>query len=192
MIIFYKYLDRIKKKRSPQLSTLNIPQSRTMIRFILVLVAVITLVNSTNAIKEPKTGLDFPAKYDGSKLSKWGVRTKGPIKVYSVGQYGDTFLLKMNMKVGAEKMASAMTDALKPRCKDAESIEEFKTAMLNGLPKGCSKGSSLAFACKGGKLSMSANNKKIGCVKNKNLAKAFIGIYTDRKAVCKLIDVEED
>lgn len=162
-----------------------------MTRFLLFLSCLLlALVGNVGALKEPKTGMEFPAKYQGAKLSHWGVRTKGPIKVYSVGQYGETFLLKMNMKVGAEKMASAMTDALKPRCKDAERIDEFKNIMTSGLPKGCSKGMSLSFATKGGKIAMSVNNKSIGTVSSKPLAKAFQGIYTDRKAVCKLSPVE--
>lgn len=33
------------------------------------------------AIKEPRTGIEFPEKYKGSALQKLGVRTKGPIKV---------------------------------------------------------------------------------------------------------------
>ena len=168
------------------------PSTMAMTRFLLLLGCIlVACVTDVRALKEPKTGMDFPAKYQGSKLSKWGVRTKGPIKVYSVGQYGETFLLKMNMKVGAEKMASAIADALKPRCKDAECIEEFKTVMTDGLPKGCSKGMSLSFATKGGKIAMSVNNKSIGTVSSKPLAEAFQGIYTDRKAVCKLSPVEK-
>ena len=148
------------------------------------------IVGCVNAVAEPKTGIDFPPKYQGSTLSKLGVRTKGPIKVYAVGQYDETFLLKMNMKVGAEKMASALGDALKPRCSDAGCIEEFKEVMTKGLPKGCSKGMSLAFVTKGGKVAMLANNKSIGSVSSKDLAKAFKGIYTDKKAVCKMNPVE--
>ena len=148
------------------------------------------LLAAVNGITEPKTGLDFPPKYQKVPLSKLGVRTKGPIKVYAVGQYDETFLLKMNMKVGAEKMAAALGDALKPRCSDTECIEEFKSVMTKGLPKGCGKGMSLAFVTKGGKVAMSVNNKSIGSVSSKPLAKAFKGIYTDKKAVCKLYPVE--
>jgi hypothetical protein len=151
--------------------------------------AVLVTLSRVQGIPEPKTGLDFPAKYLGSALSKLGVRTKGPIKVYAVGQYGETFLLKMNMQVGAEKMASALSDALKPRCSDKECIEKFKTMMMDGLPKGCGKGMNLAFATKGGKVAMIVNNKAIGNVASKPLAKAFIGIYCDSKAVCKLNSV---
>jgi hypothetical protein len=149
---------------------------------------VLLVVVGVQAILEPKTGLDFPTKYQGSALSKLGVRTKGPIKVYAVGQYGDaeTFLLKMNMQVGAEKMATALSDALKPRCSDKDCIEKFKTMMTNGLPKGCNKGMNLAFVTKGGKVAMIVNNKDVGNVASKPLANAFKGIYCDNKAVCKL------
>ena len=151
----------------------------------LLLVWVISTVG-VHAIQEPRTGLDFPAQYQGADLSKLGVRNKGPIKVYAVGQYDDTFLLKMNMKVGAAKMASAMGDALKPRCGDEGCIAEFKDVMTKGLPNGCSKGMSLAFVCSGGKVSMLANDKSIGCVDSQQLATAFQGIYTDKNAVCKM------
>ena len=50
------------------------------------------------------------------------VRTKGPIKVYAVGQYGDTFLLKMSYGVGASKMTAALADALKPRSAKQNSL----------------------------------------------------------------------
>lgn len=156
--------------------------------FIYLLLALL-LVGDVLAIPEPKTGIDFPSKYQGAALSKVGVRTKGPIKVYAVGMYGETFLLKMNMKVSAEKMASALGDALKPRCGNSDCIDEFKGVMTSGLPKGCNKGMSLAFITKGGKVSMLANNKSIGSVSSKELAKAFKGIYTDKKAVCKLSPV---
>jgi hypothetical protein len=148
------------------------------------------LAGDVFAIPEPKTGIDFPPKYQGASLSKVGCRTKGPVKVYACGQYDETFLLKMNMKVGAEKMASALSDALKPRCRDAACIEEFKTIMTKGLPKGCTKGMSLAFVTKGGKVAILANDKSIGSVSSKPLAKAFQGIYTDKKAVCKMTPVE--
>jgi len=154
------------------------------------LFALLLLAVVVHGIQEPKTGIDFPAKYEKAPLSKLGVRTKGPIKVYAVGQYGETFLLKMNMKVGAEKMASALGDALEPRCKDGACIDEFKSIMTKGLPKGCAKGMSLAFLTKGGKVAIKANNKSIGAVSSKPLAKAFQGIYTDKKAVCKMNPVD--
>ena len=104
---------------------------------LLLLIASATTVHA--AAQEPKTGVSFPDKFKGSPLDKTGVRTKGPIKVYAVGQYDKTFLLQMTFGVGAEKMASALKDALKPRCNDAQKVDEFEELMLKGLPNGAPK-----------------------------------------------------
>jgi hypothetical protein len=78
---------------------------------------------------------------------------KGPIKVYAVGEYDDgSYVLKMSYGVGAQKMTSALADALKPRCSDATLIEEFEECLLKGLPNGAPKGTQLAFSTGGGKL----------------------------------------
>jgi hypothetical protein len=78
---------------------------------------------------------------------------KGPIKVYAVGEYDDgSYVLKMSYGVGAQKMTSALADALKPRCSDAMLIEEFEECLLKGLPNGAPKGTQLAFSTGGGKL----------------------------------------
>ena len=115
------------------------------------------------------------------------MRTKGPIKVYAVGEYDSgTFLLRMSYGVGAQKMASALADALKPRCKDAKQIEEFETCLLSGLPNGAPKGTELEFATGGSKLSVSVNQKPLGAVGSKALCSAFAAIYTDRNAVCTM------
>lgn len=45
------------------------------------LVSLFLLFSTVLAVKETRTGIDFPEKYKGSHLSKLGVRTKGPIKV---------------------------------------------------------------------------------------------------------------
>jgi len=147
------------------------------------------LLATAFAVKEPRTGIDFPEKYKGSHLQKLGVRTKGPIKVYAVGQYDQTFLLKMYMGVGTEKMSGALSDALKPRCKEKEAIEDFESLMKKGCPNGVPKGTSLAFGTGGGKLSISVNDKNIGTVGSKPLSQAFAGIYTDKNAVCTLYPV---
>ena len=88
-------------------------------------------------MKEPRTGISFQEKRNGGSLDRLGVRTKGPIKVYAVGEYdnGD-YVLKMSYGVGASKMVSALGDALKPRCSDASLIDKFEECLLNGLPNG--------------------------------------------------------
>lgn len=186
-----------------------------MLRFL----ALFLLLVAAFAVKEPRTGIDFPSKYKGSLLEKLGVRTKGPIKVrydvrvcycdcratinqqcccslsikvYAVGQYSDTFLLKMHMGVGTEKMSGALSDALKPRCKNKEAIEDFESLLKKGCPKGVPKGMSLAFDTGRGKLGVSVNDKSVGSIGSKPLSQAFKGIYTDKNAVCKLYPVGEE
>ena len=72
---------------------------------------------ATTSHIEPKTGIAFLERYKRMKLNKLGVRSKGPLKVYAVGLYGQSlFVLKMKMSVTAEKISGALADALKPRC----------------------------------------------------------------------------
>ena len=94
---------------------------------------------SAGVLKEPRTGISFQEKRGFGSLGALGVRTKGPIKVYAVGEYdnGD-FVLKMSYGVGASKMVSALGDALKPRCGDATLIDKFEECLLAGLPNGLS------------------------------------------------------
>lgn len=96
------------------------------------------------------------------------MRTKGPIKVYAVGQYGsDKFRLQMSYGVSAKKISSALGDALRPRCKDAAQIEEFEACLLKGLPGGAPAGTVLEFATGGRELHVSVNNKSLGAVGTK-------------------------
>mmetsp|Transcript_47936 Transcript_47936/g.133693 ORF Transcript_47936/g.133693 Transcript_47936/m.133693 type:complete len:199 (+) Transcript_47936:53-649(+) len=106
-----------------------------------VLVVLATLVASASAgFTEARTGIAFPDKLGGKPLNRLGVRTKGPIKVYAVGEYGDTFLLQMSYGVGAAKMSAALGDALKPRCGDSKLIADFEACLTKGLPNGAPKG----------------------------------------------------
>jgi hypothetical protein len=157
------------------------------LRLALLLLAVVL----TAAITEPKTGVDFPHKFKGSSLSKVGVRSKGPIKIYAVGQYGKTFLLQMTYGASASKMTSALKAAMQSRCRDANKVNEFECLMLKGLPSGAPKGTKIAFQTAGGKLSLSVNGRGVGSIESKPLASALAGIYTDGNAVCKLNPVSK-
>lgn len=140
-------------------------------------------------VTEPKTGQKFPDK----GLSRLGVRYKGPIKVYAVGEYNDgRYMLKMSYGVGASKMTSALADALKPRCSDADAISKFEECLTKGLPNGAPKGTKMEFATGGGSLGVSVNGKKVGEVRSKVLSKAFANIYSDRNAVCSMDPVGSD
>jgi uncharacterized protein YcbX len=159
--------------------------------FVFVIVLLLIGVGAAN-INEPRTGISFPERLKRAPLSKLGVRTKGPIKIYAVGQYGSSFMLKMAFSVGAQKMSSALVDALKPRCKGcSKEITEFETLVLSGLPNGAPKGTEMVFGTGGGKLTVTVNDKAIGSISSKSLASAFEKIYTDKNAVCALKPVGE-
>ena len=99
------------------------------------IVLLLALAGVSADVVEPKTGIKFSDKRGGASLSRLGVRYKGPIKVYAVGEYSDgTYALKMSYGVGAAKMTSALADALKPRCSDAAAIEEFEECLAKGRP----------------------------------------------------------
>lgn len=160
--------------------------------------AILVLFEAATAagMKEARTGITFPVKRGAAALTKLGVRTKGPIKVYAVGLYegagsAQTFMLKMSYGVGAKKMSSALSDALKPRCSDAKLISDFEDCLVKGLPAGAPQGTELVFGTGGGKLSLSVNGKSVGTIASKPLAKAFANIYCDNNAVCEMKPVGE-
>jgi uncharacterized protein len=156
--------------------------------------------------QEPRTGIEFDPIVQNLSLEKLGVRTKGPIKVYAVGQYGKSsrtgnnnnngklnlaFVLKMSMNVSREKLSSALMDALEPRCQkfgcEANTNVEFRDMVLQGLPlEGAKSGTTLIFNTSGNKVSLTVNNKRKGKIVGKAVAKAFAAIYTDNKAVCTM------
>lgn len=142
---------------------------------------------------EPRTGIKFPDKRGSAVLNRLGVRYKGPIKVYAVGEYADgTYMLKMSYGVGAQKMASALSDALKPRCSDSKSIAAFEDCLLKGLPNGAPKGTKLVFSTGGSALKVAVNDKAVGTIGSKPLAKAFANVYCDGKAVCAMAPIGDD
>ena len=111
-------------------------------------------------------------------------------QVYAVGEYDDgTYMLKMSYGVGAQKMTSALADALKPRCSDSKLIAQFEECLLKGLPSGAPKGTKLVFSTGGGRLGVSVNDKAVGTIGSKVLSSAFASIYCDKNAVCTMAGV---
>ena len=158
------------------------------------LVTLLLLLGTATAdVVESKTSLKFPEKRGGAALSKLGVRYKGPIKVYAVGEYSDkSYMLKMSYGVNAQKISSALGEALKPRCSDTKSIEAFENCLKKGLPNGAPKGTKMVFSTAGGKLGVSVNDKQVGTIASKAIATAFANIYSDSKAVCTMNAVGSD
>lgn len=56
--------------------------------FLNLLVLLPVVLATSSAMKDPATGISFPAKKNGLEIFGVGVRRKGPIKVYSVAAYG--------------------------------------------------------------------------------------------------------
>jgi len=140
-----------------------------------------------DAVEEKKTGISFPRKQEGGTLTKLGVRYKGPIKVYAVGEYDNgMYNLKMSFGVSASKISSALADALKPRCSDPQLIADFEKCLVGGLPNGAKKGTNMMFGTGGGKLTVKINGKSACSFASKELATAFANIYRDKNAVCKM------
>ena len=97
-----------------------------------------------------------------------------------------TFLLKMNFRVGAEKMASAIADSVGGRSTEDDKVSELKNVILGGMAdskKGATKGTSFQFDCGNDGIDVSVNGKLSGRVESSGLSKAFCGVYLDDNAV---------
>lgn len=95
-----------------------------------------------------------------------------------------TFLLKMNFKVGAEKMASAIAESVAPRYDGSESeVNDLKDIISKGIDGAATKGTILQFDCTEEGLEVTVNGKEQGVVPSAGLAKAFCDVYLDDKAV---------
>lgn len=94
-----------------------------------------------------------------------------------------TFLLKMNFKVGAEKMAGAIAESVAPRASDKSAVETLKKLILDGVAaKGAaSPGTTLRFDCSAVGVNVSVDGKNVGSAPG--LCEAFCDVYLDDKAV---------
>eukprot|EP00546_Thalassionema_frauenfeldii_P009983 CAMPEP_0178923438 /NCGR_PEP_ID=MMETSP0786-20121207/16719_1 /TAXON_ID=186022 /ORGANISM="Thalassionema frauenfeldii, Strain CCMP 1798" /LENGTH=181 /DNA_ID=CAMNT_0020597933 /DNA_START=135 /DNA_END=680 /DNA_ORIENTATION=- len=163
---------------------------------------------------DPATGIQFSSRIEDREIAGVGVRKKGPIKIYAVGMYvpdavkeavsdmsksskdamnalrenakssNATFLLKMNFKVGAEKMASAIAESVAPRHSGSETeISDFKSMIANGISGAAKKGTTFQFDCSEDGLKVTVDGKDQGVVPSAGLAQAFCDVYLDDKAV---------
>eukprot|EP00581_Thalassiosira_minuscula_P014690 CAMPEP_0183719428 /NCGR_PEP_ID=MMETSP0737-20130205/12373_1 /TAXON_ID=385413 /ORGANISM="Thalassiosira miniscula, Strain CCMP1093" /LENGTH=210 /DNA_ID=CAMNT_0025949145 /DNA_START=113 /DNA_END=745 /DNA_ORIENTATION=+ len=94
-----------------------------------------------------------------------------------------TFLLKMNFKVGAEKMASAIAEGVIPRASDKAAVETLKKLILDGVAsKGAATpGTILQFDCSDEGVKVSVDGSVIGTAPE--LKEAFCDVYLDDKGV---------
>jgi hypothetical protein len=97
-----------------------------------------------------------------------------------------SFVLKMNFKVGAEKMASAIAESVAPRHSVQSEVDELKGLIFSGVSeKGAAvKGTLLQFDCSPETgVDLSVDGKEQGNVPSPGLAKAFCDVYLDDKCV---------
>eukprot|EP00560_Eucampia_antarctica_P006138 CAMPEP_0197823160 /NCGR_PEP_ID=MMETSP1437-20131217/481_1 /TAXON_ID=49252 ORGANISM="Eucampia antarctica, Strain CCMP1452" /NCGR_SAMPLE_ID=MMETSP1437 /ASSEMBLY_ACC=CAM_ASM_001096 /LENGTH=185 /DNA_ID=CAMNT_0043422173 /DNA_START=95 /DNA_END=652 /DNA_ORIENTATION=- len=165
------------------------------------------------------TKINFSPRLGDLSIFGVGVRRKGPIKIYSVGLYGNstaresikdlsassnkedafeelrskvksnpptTFLLKMNFKVGAEKMASAIADSVAPRHSgDSNEVDNLKKLIFEGISEkgAATKGTTFQFDCSNDKISVSVDGVDQGSVESSGLSQAFCDVYLDKNSV---------
>lgn len=95
-----------------------------------------------------------------------------------------TFLLKMNFKVGAEKMADAIADSVAPRTSEMDAVETLKNLILGGVAaKGAATpGTTLQFDClKNGEVKVSVDGREVGTAPG--LRRAFCDVFLDDNGV---------
>lgn len=105
------------------------------------------------------------------------------------GSTDTSFVLRMNFKVGAAKMASAIAESVAPRHKKAEEVESLKSLIFEGVDKkgAATKGTVFEFDCSSGGVKVSVDGEPQGNVDSKGLAKAFCDVYLDDKGVSKAL-----
>mmetsp|Transcript_9760 Transcript_9760/g.22834 ORF Transcript_9760/g.22834 Transcript_9760/m.22834 type:complete len:202 (-) Transcript_9760:62-667(-) len=126
--------------------------------------------------KETKDSMSSTAKDDKGAMSK--------LRDSVVSANATTFLLKMNFKVGAEKMAGAIADSVSPRASDKASVEALKKLILDGVSsKGAATpGTILKFDCSSsGDVRVSVDGVEIGSAPG--IQQAFCDVFLDDKAV---------
>ena len=97
-----------------------------------------------------------------------------------------SFLLKMNFKVGAEKMANAIAESVAPRHDNAGDVDALKSLIFEGVSKkdgGATKGTTFQFDCCSSGIDVSVDGAKQGNVPSAGLAQSFCDVYMDDDAV---------
>ncbi|KAL3771248.1 hypothetical protein ACHAW5_006657 [Stephanodiscus triporus] len=196
--------------RSLALDTMIIPKRAAAV---IALAIVTLNGGAVAAMIDPATKITFDDRLGSLNLFGVGVRKKGPIKVYSVGMYSDveakaavssksnradaisalrdsvkstpqtSFVLKMNFKVGAEKMAGAIAESILPRTSNRAAVDTLKQLILDGVAsKGAATpGTVLRFDCSKEGVKVSVDGSVIGTAPS--LQHAFCDVFLDDNCV---------
>ncbi len=129
------------------------------------------------------------AKEALSNLSKTADKVKALASLQSGAKENPpvSFLLKMNFKVGAEKMAGAIADSVSPRHSNAADVEALKSLIFEGVNNkeggAATKGTTFQFDCESSGVGVSVDGNKQGDVASPGLSKSFCDVYLDDKCV---------
>jgi len=123
-----------------------------------------------------------------SEISRAADKGKQAIAALREGvkEHPTTFLLEMNFKVGAEKMANAIAESVSPRYSgNAKDVDALKGLIHKGVaPMGAvKKGNKLQFDCSEEGIAVAVDGKEQGAVPSGLLAAAFCDVYLDGDSV---------
>ena len=167
-------------------------------------------------IEEYATGISFAPKLDdGLYLVGAGVRKKSVVKIYAVAMYSEaivlasassspsslhdaartfdsstsmtSFVLEMVYSAGAEKVAGAIGESVKPRYSgnpaDIRKLEALIVEGVNGIGGQATKGTSFRFDCSREGVGVSVNGMEQGVAAFNGLGSAFVDVYMDVNSV---------
>ncbi len=94
-----------------------------------------------------------------------------------------SFVLKMNYKVGAEKMAAAIAESVIPRTSNRAAVDKLKQLILNGVAsKGAATpGTVLRFDCSEEGVKVSIDGSEMGTAPG--LRQSFCDVFLDDECV---------
>ncbi len=168
-----------------------------------------------NPIQEYATSVSFAPKLDnGLYLVGAGVRKKSVVKVYAVAMYSTptalvnagssttlheaartfdatstmtSFVLEMVYSAGAEKIAGAIGESVKPRHSgdpsDIGKLESLIVDGVNAIGGQASKGTTFRFDCSEEGVKVSVNGVEQGVAAFKGLGSAFVDVFMDGNSV---------
>ena len=165
-------------------------------------------------LQEYATGITFAPKLEGMYLVGVGVRKKSILKIYAVAMYSSavvldnaissksllsaahtfdestqftSFVLEMVYVLGAEKMADAIADGIKPRyggsASDVNELQSLIVDAVNSIGGQASKGTVFRFDCSEEGVNVIVNGKLQGTAKGGGLGSAFVDVFMDENAV---------
>ena len=165
-------------------------------------------------LQEYATGITFAPKLEGMYLVGVGVRKKSILKIYGVAMYSSAvvlnnaissksllaaahtfdestpstvFVLDMVYVLGAEKMADAIADGVKPRydgsSSDISVLQSLIVDAVNSIGGQTPKGTIFRFDCSEGGVSVAVNGNLQGTAEGKGLGSAFVDIFMDQSTV---------